>query len=357
MKKLTFIFAALVMVAVMYAQQPFEGVITLKTMESYSSQIVKVMPYLYSHADVCEVKIKGNEVHMYDTQRGLHKVLKNGHLYYWSELTKTGFDMPLFYFSSTVERQWIPTDMTKEFDAVTAHKMKHVFSVPNGRFEGDCWLADENPNNIDMEVLKTIYSFLFPNPAYAVNFQDRVCYKSSYRSLTNSSTEQSVGMVPGWVGNASVAGKDKDQAANAGSDDCSVSTSFEILSIAPAEIQSSEFDIPKGIQFVSLDHQPTGIDYVHVSAEIYPFMKNILKMDKTGNATKKTAETMEGVFEDQGKPLGVTKEYMISSSYYQGREQLLLTEHKNALKKAKKLKELKSEKEAIIYDVDKEWDF
>jgi len=329
---------------------------TLKTMESYSSKTIKLAPYLYSHADSCFVTIKGENVHLYYKQNGIHKVIKEGRVYCWSDNSNSGFNMPAFLLPTT-DFQWTPTNATRKISDVSAHLCKGITEFEYYKVEEDGWIADPGQYNISNTLLNSIYSILYSSPTgTATCLNNDLCLKYTNRVYASAATERAVSGATAIWGNASIAGNDKSQADNASTNEVSTSFTYEIISISPSAINDTDFIIPTTIKFFTQEKMPTMRDYYYACAEIYPSMKRNLKfLESMGTSLDNTDYEAATETQETGAPV----KSKLAADFYQVRERVLLVENQKALKKAKKNKEQKNnnQTEVIIYDINEEWDF
>jgi len=385
MKKLSFLAIAL-LVAISLSAQTFEGVMNLKVLESYSSKLVKMAPYLYSGADTCEVRIKGDMIHMSYKKNGLHKIIKNERIYFYSDVTKKGFDTPVCPNGKEGAREQIPTDAKRMFGEDEAILVKHIAVYHAYTLEQESWLIG-NKYNISPIALHNLYTFMFSQICLDFADPQSFCMKSTSRVLISSRSERYAKFATGMIGNSSVAGNDKSQAENAATDEYSQSHSFEVVSITPESVVDEAFAIPADVEFQSIEGNPTFADGVRANAELYPFMANLFK-GKMGeknfestvtqieatytcyyeNATEEMYREPKSIDDDLYNNRidfcrrGWTTEEAAAISYYQTKEQAIIANAKEAQKnKSKKDKKKKAqqpeEEKVIICDINEPWDF
>lgn len=376
MKRYCLLFFTMCMALTMHAQIAFEGVMTLKTMNSYSSKFIKSMPYLYSGADTCVVMIKGDNIHMHYKLLGLHKIIKDGRLYYYSENTKKGFQMPVFPYGKFKGKELININQSRNFGDISAHLIKHLSVYNAFTIDEESWIAESNSYAISPKALQNLYTFMFSQ--ISLDFEDALCLKSSSRMLMSARTEGLIETVESIAGKSSVAGTDTEQAKNAATNECAVSYSFEMLSINSETLGNDAFAVPADVDFFVQENLPTVEDDVLAQAEIYPFMKKLFSgkygeqtfQGTVATTTQSYDYTIEQIDAGHGivtpkdprdledvRKRGQTVQETACDHFYTAREQLLLTENRQVLKKKKKLKEISNQKEAVIYDINEEWDF
>lgn len=356
MKKISLFFIALLCgMSAVFAQDSFEGQIMFKVMNSYSSKFIKAAPYLFSGADTCVVDIKGDKVHMYYKTLGIHKVITDERIYYWSENTLAGFDMPLFVGSNN-KYEWTPTNSTKHFGDISASLFKNKAVYEYYVREGECWIADSHPYTFAEKALSRMYSFLiFSNlGGDNLDYKNKLCLKATSHMIVSAQSERAIGMYGNSLGHM-----DKSQADNAATNECSASNSFELVSIKEGTINDDVFVAASNVKFISQADVPTIKEYILLLAELYPSMNLNMKGSMGDQVMNMIVENMESYFNTLVEQRGVSREDVLSQEYYSLRENIILSNNKEFLKKKKKIKEGKSNKnsEAVIYDINEEWDF
>lgn len=130
-------------VAMICAQQPFEGTIVYKLINSYSQEVVNVTPYYYSGSDTVVAYIKGNELHLHFKQSGIHRIYTEGKICNYSENTKEGYAMPERPTSKISDlRDDIETNEKRELLGKTCRVKKSIILLNNSTIEIDSWVTE-----------------------------------------------------------------------------------------------------------------------------------------------------------------------------------------------------------------------
>ncbi len=384
-KKISIVVLGLLAVVSLSADS-FDGVINLKVLESYSSKFVKATPYLYSGADTCEVYIKGDMIHLFYKKNGIHKIIRDGRIYFYSDVSKKGFDIPACQNGKEGVREEITTDVKRMFGDDETTMVKHTAVYHAYVLEQESWVLS-NKYQISPVALHNLYTFVFSQICLDFKDPQSFCMKSASKVLMSSRTAKNLNVAAGIIGNASVAGKDKSQAENAATNEYAQSHSFEVISIKPATINDEVFAVPADVETQTIEGNPTFADAVRANAEIYPFMENLFK-GKFGeaafantvaqiensftchheNATEQMYKEPKSIEDDiyNGQidfcRRGWTMEESAAIIFYQTKEQAIIANAKEIQKKKSKKNNKKNESQpkedkVIICDINEQWDF
>ena len=224
MIKRGFIFIALLVASIAYAQESFEGIMEVKVMNSYSEAYVHMIPYLYSGVDTMEIKIKGNAVHIYTKQNGIHKIYKEGKMWYYSEYVKEGFSLPRT-LPNTVNLEEIDKNETRIFLGQECATKTYLLRLNNTTVSADCIVAD-NVYNIDPDIINLLNMNMF-----GFDTNGKICMKVS---MTTSMTGNIDVML-----NTSKLAKTIATGSSKGSE-ISCSQIYEVLDLRPQPIDESQ---------------------------------------------------------------------------------------------------------------------
>ena len=381
MKKITLFLAFLLAVCTMQAQENFQGVMKIKMMTSYSKAYLKLVPGFVSGVDTLEAYIKGDAVHLYSKQTGIHKIYKDGMLWYYSENVKQGFVLPAPPPYSG-ELQIIDKNDTRTFLGQECAVKTYLLLFNNFTTEVDCWLA-ENAFNISAVALDNIN-----NNVYGADMSHKIAMKVSLRTSMSGNMDMIIGSSK--ITQAVMMGSE-----NKGGE-MSSSKIYEVMDIQPVPIDDSRM-VPAGdieIEKVivgagtSGQHDAEAIkaalmadpkirkkvesgkaDIDDLVADYQEKMKKRMqeeqeKRDKVLEKGvrssvflgKDTQKALQKTLDD-GKAVGITADasaYGAALFRYEGE---LLTKNMEYLKNNKKIVKEEENVQPVVYDLDDEWDF
>ena len=381
MRKITLFLATLLAVCA-HAQENFEGVMRIKMMSSYSKAYQNLVSGLVSGVDTLEAEIKGDAVHLCSRQTGIHKIYKDGMLWYYSENVKQGFVLPVPPPYSG-ELQIIDKNDTRTFLGQECAVKTYLLLFNNFTTEVDCWLA-ENSFNISAVALDNIN-----NNVYGADMSHKIAMKVSLRTSMSGNMDMIIGSSK--ITQAVMMGSE-----NKGGE-MSSSKIYEVMDIQPVPIDDSRM-VPAGDIEIKKVIVGAGTSELHDAEAIKAALMadpKIRKKVESGKADiddlvadyqekmkkqmQKEQEKREKVLKngvkssvflgkdtqkaiqktiDDGNAVGVTAEasaYGAALFRYEGE---LLTKNMEYLKNNKKTVRQEDENvQPVVYDLDDEWDF
>ena len=387
MKKLTFIFAALVMAAVTYAQQPFEGQMVMKVMNSYSEAFLGLSPQYYSGVDTIVVTIKGDAIHEYFKNSGLHKIYNDGKLYYYSDNIKEGFSMPERAQNMDGVKEERSTGQTRTALGQNCTVNKTLILLNTTTVEIESWLAD-NTYRISDRVLQLLYTDMCMR--VYTEFGGKICMKWSLRNYNTGNldyiTQYAKGAVNKQQREALWGSTDKNAS------EMSMSQIFEVMSITEKAIDPAELQPATDIQItaISMDDNANTPPLLDKDTYIATMMANpmIAKQVKKGKMNldemyekalddikkvqqnmdnnpnyqvaglqainPKLAESLNQAMEDKNATGGTKEDAAYNLAYYNSEKQLLL-KNKQYLKEHALV--TKEAEQPVAHDLDEDWNF
>ena len=280
------------------ADAPFEGTVLVKTFTSFSKHYHTMYPHFYEGVDTCEITIKGDMIHEYFRCNQTHKIFRGGRITYYSDLTKTGFDIP---FPGIVTKRTVyNTNEKRTYAGMECSVVKTTILQPTNSIEVTGWVTD-NIYNISPDALQTVLSSFTCNLNH--HYDGKMCLKSTVSSSMLAMAKAMVGSLDQFL-------------------------SFEVIDIEQHEVENNKFDTPSSIKIKNLTQSSLSISVIE--------------------------STFDAVTPKELIDAGFTKQMMVDLFIYITNEQDLLAKHKKKLKRQQK--EAKNQ-EIVTFDIDEEWNY
>ena len=302
MKKIINIGAALLLILFSFhieaAEVPqFEGTVLVKTFASQSKRFLQVYPYYYSGVDTCEITIKGDMIHEYFHCNQVHKIIRDGRIIYYSDLTKTGFDIPFALMSAS--KTTYNTNELRTYAGMECTVEKTSVLNPYGITEITGWVTD-NVYNISEDAIRYILSSFTTN--FKHDYNGRMCLKSTLSFSLTGMGKAIIGSVGHFL-------------------------SYEVIGFERHEVAENTFAAPASIKIKNIPQSSLNISLLEASYEL---------MDKSI------------------KEAGTTKQDLVDTYIFSTNEKDLLTKHKSKLKKQQKKAQ---DQDIVTFDIDDEWNY